>query len=1196
MAKMSRDGVRWAHERRESRNSRLFGLKRKLIVILLLFWAGANQGAKAQQCDYFDSMDCPSVPDCVGDDCYLTPSVPTWAGGSGEHSGSAGNPISQSQLNAQYRKEAAQSVSNQANAEIINTTLLQPIPGLTTDVVIVDASGSYVQAVPNGGRLPVYQTNTTSRLPFAIPNTEPVAGDGEFTVDETDLTLPGNGIPFVFTRHYRSGVDYQTSLGFGWNHTFNQRLVLAPLASRATNPMAYLGQVILINDRLEQLRFSYDHRSTAGDDVYLLQAPGTMTLKRAHGDPSANWRLDDGSDLIYSFDPVHQDLISISDAAGHEIRVAWRQRTGAVLPTVDHVTDTTGRIINFVYEQLPETSFWPNQTEVGTELNQLNQFGSSGPVSFEHLACLSFTTSCGKGAILKFVVNPIIATSTPVTHIAQFKSLAYIAHTANYVVEFDLTSVLDPNGLGPTYKYYTQPRSDPLIYQKEFDQFWPSRYASQLYQLALQGIPASVAGCGSEVQALVKQVDSWVDTQLGAYALCEPNTHCETKAIAKLTKQCESQMPNSIKGLSSRIPKTYEYGVPPELYHNLIEIDDADGRPVVQNTYGTDTQSVAFDRVVSQTLASDASATTSFSYIDWTRRARPPQQSELFKPITICPTSSAGYGGIVIETGLDRDAFQNPALEIVATGPLGRTTRSYLDSSGRLIRSIDGLGVRRDANYASAGVSGLLGPAANRVCAEYDSSGRVLQTAELPAQGLPGNPIVTSFTYDGSEFLIGEAESENGTTLRSRTLVRDPVERIIGIGDAVDSSHIRWTCLEYTDTAEVAVVPVKPFVAAAGVPAAAAQPGGAGRQPVSPPPSLRSPCVLKAPPFIPLAFRAEFPSRIIRPDGTVVALSNFTPTGPGEIVTDATGTSPVDQYLGYDTYGRLNKVGLRDFSTKANVPGTEVTWETDLSGLIHTLNTADATNAAYTLTTTFTYDNARSLKTVQSPLFTRTFVSDALGDVTSVVDAPAHPTSTSDSVRSRCFTYNPYGQVSTAIIPEGEVEGYAYDLGGNLIEVSLGPQLGPTINGNSGVCTAITAPLPNLKSNSPSPREATEQYTYNTNGQMTGSVKGGVHASYSYDGLNRLMDTMVTTANSHATMPIHYSSGYSGSRLAWSIIADFSAGGKLPAYLTPGVQAGEEYNLRPCRSAYATERVAVHRLAESCRGHSAISTHQHRLR
>jgi hypothetical protein len=37
--------------------------------------------------------------------------------------------------------------------------------------------------------------------------------------------LPGFGIPFVFARHYRSGVAFQSTIGYGWNHTFGRRLI-----------------------------------------------------------------------------------------------------------------------------------------------------------------------------------------------------------------------------------------------------------------------------------------------------------------------------------------------------------------------------------------------------------------------------------------------------------------------------------------------------------------------------------------------------------------------------------------------------------------------------------------------------------------------------------------------------------------------------------------------------------------------------------------------------------------------------------------------------------------------------------------------------------------------------------------------------------------------------------------------------------
>ncbi|MEK7450198.1 MAG: DUF6531 domain-containing protein, partial [Planctomycetota bacterium] len=48
--------------------------------------------------------------------------------------------------------------------------------------------------------------------------------NGEFYRAVTDLSIPGRGFPFQFTRQYRSQLDYDGPLGYGWDFNYNARL------------------------------------------------------------------------------------------------------------------------------------------------------------------------------------------------------------------------------------------------------------------------------------------------------------------------------------------------------------------------------------------------------------------------------------------------------------------------------------------------------------------------------------------------------------------------------------------------------------------------------------------------------------------------------------------------------------------------------------------------------------------------------------------------------------------------------------------------------------------------------------------------------------------------------------------------------------------------------------------------------------
>ena len=119
-----------------------------------------------------------------------------------------------------------------------------------------------------------------------IAGTDPIANNGEFLVDETDVSLPGFGIPFTFMRHYRSGVDYQTSLGFGWNHDYARRIVpVSTLYPGAHQPACSptVADIVYIDARMNRIRFVF--ASTSADknvDTYVPAAPTDLHLAFDH--------------------------------------------------------------------------------------------------------------------------------------------------------------------------------------------------------------------------------------------------------------------------------------------------------------------------------------------------------------------------------------------------------------------------------------------------------------------------------------------------------------------------------------------------------------------------------------------------------------------------------------------------------------------------------------------------------------------------------------------------------------------------------------------------------------------------------------------------------------------------------------------------------------------------------------------------
>ncbi len=368
------------------------------------------------------------------------------------------------------------------------------------------------------------------------------------------------------------------------------------------------------------------------------------------------------------------------------------------------------------------------------------------------------------------------------------------------------------------------------------------------------------------------------------------------------------------------------------------------------------------------------------------KRAQPLQvaagteNSVKFGPINICPASGNAYSPPIVSSSIGSNQFQQPALLVKINGPLNRNSSMHFDAAGRLLRNIDGLGLQTNYNYVTAGQSGMQLPSGERQCAQYDAGGKLVTQTDLAAPGLPGGPLVTSLQYDAKEEPVNASQTDAGTLISSRSFLRDSWERIIGIGDEVDSSHTRWTCFRYTDVMQQIepLDPIRPLDRATASPS----PSNNGNQPGQPMsaviPNRFPPCLYGGSTGSSIDVKAVFPSLIIRPDGTEIALTDMKPTGPGEIVVDATGTAPVDRYFGYDFYGRLNKVGTQDFTTKQNVAGSEVRWDTDLDGLLQAIHVPDASNPSNTLDTTYTYDNSRNPQSIVSPLLTQTITTERL--------------------------------------------------------------------------------------------------------------------------------------------------------------------------------------------------------------------------
>lgn len=204
---------------------------------------------------------------------------------------------------------------------------------------------------------------------------------GEFVVHATDLTLSGlGGMNFALSRVYRSGTDFDGPLGFGWDHNYNQRVVLLGKTQLGdachgdpeeagqctpawatgdgstvffhldgasdTSPFPCPSQPTesCVNRVLSYSPVGAGHQQLTWTRRSRLNADGSQTLQ------SQKWVLSnpDGGFLEFDWQGL---LVRVENNAGVALTLSWGNyaRGGAVVQEVQSVVDSVGRTISFGY-------------------------------------------------------------------------------------------------------------------------------------------------------------------------------------------------------------------------------------------------------------------------------------------------------------------------------------------------------------------------------------------------------------------------------------------------------------------------------------------------------------------------------------------------------------------------------------------------------------------------------------------------------------------------------------------------------------------------------------------------------------------------------------------------------------------------------------------------------------------------------
>ena len=192
------------------------------------------------------------------------------------------------------------------------------------------------------GRSSIGVTGTTNpQLTVSEPIT---TGNGNYLYQRADFTIPGRGMPLLFSRSYNSLDNYAGPLGMNWTHSYN-----IVLTASATNAVVKWG-----DGHEETFTFSagtYVPQSgvfstlvrNADGTFVLTQRDQTQFAFSARG-PLANIKDKNGNTILLTYGSTGM-LRQVTDTVGRSLNFSYDASN-----RVNQITDPIGRTVNFLYD------------------------------------------------------------------------------------------------------------------------------------------------------------------------------------------------------------------------------------------------------------------------------------------------------------------------------------------------------------------------------------------------------------------------------------------------------------------------------------------------------------------------------------------------------------------------------------------------------------------------------------------------------------------------------------------------------------------------------------------------------------------------------------------------------------------------------------------------------------------------------
>lgn len=576
----------------------------------------------------------------------------------------------------------------------------------------------------------------------------------------SDISIPTSGKPLNFNRTYSSlSTDlYSTTLGYGWTHSLESRLLFPG------DPGGEMGSILFKLHTANRYRFIIQddgtYRPAPGvtgtllysNDVYTLTLPDQAVYTFDADGQLQTWANADGHTWAYSYDTSDRLEQVSADSGTRYLSIAYNTQGRIGL-----VTDHTGRTITFTYD------------------------ANGDLVTMTDVTGEDWTYEYDTAHRLTHVLDPLGNTIERTEYDAQGRAVRQWDGMDNLVVELTYnsdgtTTITDALENEETHIYdagHTLTGETNALggtTSKEYDlNFRPKKITDASGSATALTWSADGANLTRVVDAAGGQTDIIYDELNNPHWVADPLGYWTTYEYdgTQLTSTLD---PYSKETTYTYTPEGFLASVTDPLGHTTSYTYDSHGQRLSMTDPAEKTWEYSYDDLGRLVNTTDPLGRVQHNEYDAAGRLiratqnydlnRPQNDENQYNIVTEYEYDARGNQIAVTDTygRTTQYVYDEAARLIQMIDPVGNTTSSTYNEAGQLIVTTDALGHETHYEYDDAGrqvaVTDALG---NRTQTEYNPDGTVASTTDALGR-------VTQFEYDGAKRVISVTDPEGGVT------------------------------------------------------------------------------------------------------------------------------------------------------------------------------------------------------------------------------------------------------------------------------------------------------------------------------------------------------------------------------------------------------------------------------------------------